>query len=416
MTDLANVVAPLVRYLAHSLWQGPVLLLAYLAARRWLVGVRAEPRCRAATTGIVLLALLPALTAAAAWLAAGSTPASSGPGPLAAGPMPVPGELLRLFQLHMTDDLARSLALAWCAGMFLSLGHLLAGVRRINRLLARAGRPVAPPGMAALAARAGLSSTPEVREWSGATAPFVAGWRHPVVVLPTGLQQLLTSGELEAVLLHELAHVRRGDVRTNLWLRMLAAFAWHQLPLWKLMQDLGREREHCCDELAVSAMGRTLPLARALLTLEERRSGQPRLAMAGTGGDFAGRIRRIVSGSGAPSGPGIRQRAAFAITGLLAVAGSTMVVAVSAEGEFAAWASGVHALIQASDPAGPFTVELVGGQLVSATIDGVAIPAERIVQRGQQVSLLDPAGRSELTLEVRAPGTIHWSARPPRSP
>jgi hypothetical protein len=76
----------------------------------------------------------------------------------------------------------------------------------------------------------------------------------------------------------------------------------------------------------------------------------------------------------------------------------------------------VHALIQASDPAGRFTVELVGAQLVSATIDGVAIPAERIVQRGQQVSLLDPGGRAELTLEVRAPGTIRWSPRPYRSP
>ena len=416
MTDLADVATPLVRYLAHSLWQGPVLLLAYLAVRRWLAGVRAEASCRAATTGIVLLALLPLLTALAAFLSAGSTPAASNVGPSAVSPMPVPGELLRLFQLHVTDDFARAVALAWCAGVLLSLGHVLVGVRRINRLLARAGRPVAPWGLAGLATRAGLARTPEVREWSGATAPFVAGWRHPVVVLPAGLQQLLTPGELEAVLLHELAHVRRQDVRTNLLLRLLAAFAWHQLPLWKLMSDLGREREHCCDELAVSAMGRTLPLARALLTMEERRSGQPRLAMAGTGGDFASRVRRIVSGGATMAGHQIRRRAAVAMTGLLAVAGSTMVVAATAEGEFAAWASGVHALIQASDPAGPFTVELVGGQLVAATIDGVTIPRNRIVQRGQQVRLLDAAGRSELTLDVRAPGTIHWSPRPPRSP
>ena len=416
MTVVAEIAFPVARFLAHSLWQGPVVLLGYLAVRRWLAGVRAETRCRAATTGVVLLVLLPVLTALASMLATGPVPAVSAAGRPAAALVPVPGELLRLFQRHVTGELARSMALAWCAGVLLSLGHLVVGVRRMNRMLAAAGRSVAPPGLAELAARAGLDFTPDVREWPGATAPFVAGWRRPVVVLPTGLQQILTPGELEAVLLHELAHVRRRDVPSNLVLRVLSAFAWHQLPLWKLMGDLEREREHCCDELAVSAMGRALPLARALLTLEERRSGQPRLAMAGTGGDFAARVRRIVAGGDTISGPRIRRRTAFAMTGLLAVAGSTMALAASAEGEFAAWADGVHALIQATDPAGPFTVELVGGKLVGATIDGATVPPERIVQRGQEVTLLDPAGRSQLTLEVRAPGTIHWSPRLPRSP
>jgi hypothetical protein len=158
-------------------------------------------------------------------------------------------------------------------------------------------------------------------------------------------------------------------------------------------------------------MGRSLPLARALLTLEEHRTGQPRLAMAGTGGDFSARVRRILS-----SGSGRRRRVRGVLPVLLTVTGSTLVLAASAEGELAAWADGVHALVQASDPAGPFTIELLGGRLLAATIDGVPVPPDRIMQSGARVRLLDAAGRPELTLDVRAPGTIHWSPRPPRSP
>ena len=104
------------------------------------------------------------------------------------------------------------------------------------------------------------------------------------------------------------------------------------------------------------------------------------------------------------------------LTALLAVTGSTLLLAASAEGQLEVWANNVHALIQANDPRGPFTVELIGNRLIGATIDGVPVPANRIVQRGERVHLLDAVGQPELTLEVQAAGTIHWSPRPPRSP
>jgi beta-lactamase regulating signal transducer with metallopeptidase domain len=404
------------RYLAHSLWQGLVLLLAYLGLRRWLTDARAEMSCRAAELGVILLVLLPVLTALTALAATGT----SLPVPAATADVrvlvPVPGEFLRLLQRHLTMDLARSLVFVWVAGVLVSLGHVLAGVWRLNRLLERTAQPVSAPALGDLAARVGLRRSPEIREWSGATAPFVAGWFQSIVVLPTGLRQQLSAGELEAVLLHELAHVKRNDVWTNLLLRLLGAFAWHQLALWKLMTDVARDREHCCDELAVAAMGKRLPLAQALLTLEERRAGQPRLVMAGTGGDFTARVRRIVAGEAVRSAGWVWRRATAGLTSLLVVTGSTLLLAASAEGQLEIWANSVHALVQASDPAGPFTVELMGRRLVGATIDGVPVPADRIVQRGEQVQMLDAEGRPELTLEVRAPGTIKWSPRLPRSP
>ena len=66
------------RYLAHSLCQGPVLLLAYLGLRRWLTDARAEASCRAAELGVVLLALLPLLTALVATVALAPATAPAG--------------------------------------------------------------------------------------------------------------------------------------------------------------------------------------------------------------------------------------------------------------------------------------------------------------------------------------------------
>lgn len=415
MIALSGTEAAAGRYLAHSLWQGPVVLLAYLGLRRWLTNARPEANCRAAGWGVVLLALLPVLTALTALVTSQGASSTTPEAASSAGLIPVPEPMLLLLQRHLTLSLVQALVLAWLVGVALSLLHLLAGMGRLNRILARAGKPLSLSSMGALAIRAGLRRAPELREWSGATAPFVAGWIRPIVVLPSGLKSLLSEGELEAVLLHELAHVKRNDVRNNLWLRLIGSLAWHQLPLWKLMGDLARDREFCCDELAIRTMGRSLPLARALITLEERRAAQPRLVMAGTGGDFSTRVRRIVSGSRS-SRLSLVRGAPAVLTALLTVTASTLLVAASAEGQLAAWAAAIHANITASDPRGPFTVEMIGTRLVSATIDGLVIPAERIVQRGEQVQMLDSSGRPELTLEVRAPGIIRWSPRPPRSP
>ncbi len=412
MIGLREVDPEMGRYLAHSLWQGVVLLLAYLGIRRWLTSARPEVRCRVAGWSVVLLALLPLLNRLVMTIA-GQPSAAGLSSNVPVGLIPVPGPVLQLLQRHLTFTLSQIIVLVWAIGVLFSLLRTLAGVWRLNRLLGRAGRPMSLPFMEALGLRTGLP-VPEVREWAGASAPFVAGWLRPVIVLPVGLSRLLSAGELEAVLLHELAHVKRNDVRNNLGLRVIGSLAWYQLPLWKLMNDLARDREHCCDELAIQTMGKSLPLARALITLEERRSGQPRLAMAGTGGDFSGRVRRIVAGESGPRA--LPRGSAAVITILFAVTGSTLLTAASAEGQLAAWAENLHANIKANDPGGRFTVEMIGRRLISATIDGQVIPADRIVQRGEQVQMLDAHGRPQLVLEVPAPGRIHWSPRPPRSP
>ncbi len=414
MTDFAVFLAPIGRWLVHSLWQGVVVLVACLLLRPAMRRQSAALECRVTTSALVAVALLPFLTAGAAWFAGGMEPAATAALGRSGSVVPVSADLLRLMQRHLTFDTARGVFGVWLVGTVLSLAWLLLGTWRARLILADS-RPCAVPAAPQLAHQVGLRAMPEMREWHGARTPFVLGGLRPVVVLPPGLDRVLDAREFESVLLHELAHVTRRDVGANLLLRLLGALAWYQLPFWILLRELERARERACDDLAVRAMGRSLPLARALVFLEERRAGGPRLAMAGTGGDFAARIRRILSEAG-PSVPGSRRLASVALVSLLVVTGSTLLYAGSAEDSLSRWARGVHALVQARDPAGPFTVELVGGTLVAATIDGSPVPSDRIVQEGPRVALLDADGRSQLTLRVEAPGTIHWTPRPPRSP
>lgn len=402
MIDLLGWTTPLARALAHSLWQGALVLAAAWVALRIARRRGAEVEGRLLATAVGLIVLLPWLTLAAgrSGLDAAMLPAGSEP-------------VLQVWQRRLTLPVASWIVALWAAGVLAHCVRLLVGAWWLRRRVLRESRPIPRPELGELSRRAGLVRVPEVREWAGASGPFVTGCRRSVLVLPRGLDQVLGAEEWESLLLHELAHVARRDVVRNLLLRLLAALVWYQPAVWLLLTRLDRARERSCDDLAVRVMGAGLPLARALVLLEERR-GRFRLAMAGTGGDFAARVRRILAG-GAGDAASLAPPAWPLMLPLLMAASGGLALGGSFEGTMHRWARQLHAVIQAHDPAGPFTVELRGDRLTAATIDGEALPPERIVQRGSRVQLLDPAGQPELTLRV-APGGIHWTPRTPRSP
>jgi beta-lactamase regulating signal transducer with metallopeptidase domain len=419
-TDLA--ITTIARVLVHSVWQGPVVLLGNLVCRRVLGQNHARWRYRAAVVAQVVLVCLPILTWLLTRTMASLTPVATAGAAGILSPPGVVSDWARQLDLRLTPDLATVALAVWAAGVAVALARIGLGWLRLTRLLSHVGSVVELPGLTRLARCVGLTRPPRVVQTSRAGSPFVAGWRRPVLVLPIGLCQALTRGERDAVLLHELAHLRRHDLRNNLVLRLLGALAWHQLPLRVLSRQLQREREHCCDELALAAAGRPLLLARALVSLEAHRSCAPGLVMAGTGvahgtrGDFGRRIRRILAWQGPAATEPAPMRTALAASVLALLCGSAALAAGAAESASLAEAGRMHAVIQAHDPAGPFTVELVGRKLVAATIGGESVPADRIVQAGNTVRLLDPGGQPELTLEVRLRGGIHWTPRPPRSP
>jgi TonB family protein len=126
---------------------------------------------------------------------------------------------------------------------------------------------------------------------------LVMGWLKPVVLVPAGAFLALSPEALEALLAHELAHIRRGDFLANIIQTLAESLLFYHPAVWWLSRRIRQEREHCCDDAAVLACGDPILYASALAGLEELRT-QPRyildLAPAASGGRLMSRIERLL--------------------------------------------------------------------------------------------------------------------------
>ncbi|WP_080059534.1 M56 family metallopeptidase [Spirosoma aerolatum] len=164
----------------------------------------------------------------------------------------------------------------------------------------------------------GIRGLIQVRESARIAVPMVVGVIKPVLLLPIGLAANLSIREIEAVLAHELAHVKRYDYAVNLLQSVVEVLYFFHPALWWLSARVREEREHCCDDLAVQVCGGDgRILAQALARIEELRLTQqmqaPPLAMA-----FASkrqqllhRVRRVL---GVPTKPFISNSSLAGLT------------------------------------------------------------------------------------------------------
>jgi uncharacterized protein (TIGR03435 family) len=125
--------------------------------------------------------------------------------------------------------------------------------------------------------------------------PAVIGWRRPVLLLPAGIESQLTVPELQAVISHEICHVRRRDNFTASLHMLTEAVFWFHPVVWWIGGRLVDERERACDE-AVLAMGNEpMTYARAIINACAMRAAAPIASVAGiTGSNLAARIEAIV--------------------------------------------------------------------------------------------------------------------------
>ncbi|HEV7786499.1 MAG TPA: M56 family metallopeptidase, partial [Thermoanaerobaculia bacterium] len=149
-----------------------------------------------------------------------------------------------------------------------------------------------------LSRRLGIARAVRLLESAAVPVPAVIGWLRPVILVPASALAGLSPQQLEAVLAHELAHVRRHDYLINLLQAAVETLLFYHPAVWWVSSQMRRERENCCDDLAVAICGDRLGYARALADLEGLRTPSPRLAMAADGGSLLDRIRRLV---GAPA-------------------------------------------------------------------------------------------------------------------
>lgn len=316
--------------LVHFLWQGALAGLVAAALLRALRGARAATRYGVAVALLVLLALLPAATALrfASWASPASvfTQAVSAPAPalprLADLAVPASDPLLERGAAAVLPGLARLVAPAlpflfgaWLLGvLLLGLAHL-GGGWRIGRLV-RQAQPLGgemEARLRRLARRLGASRTVRLLESAAVPVPVVVGWMRPAILVPASTLAGLSPWQLDAILAHELAHVRRHDYLVNLFQAVVETLLFYHPVVWWLSNEIRRERENCCDDLAVEVCGDRLSYARALADLEGLRAAPPGLALAADGGSLLERVRRLV---GVP----VRRSRRSWLVGLLALA------------------------------------------------------------------------------------------------
>lgn len=138
-----------------------------------------------------------------------------------------------------------------------------------------------------LAKQMGILQTVRLLESLQIDTPMVIGWLRPVVLLPTSLLTGLSPAELDAVLAHELAHIRRYDYLVNLLQTFTETLLFYHPAVWLLSRRIRVEREYCCDDVAISVCGNRVSYARALAAVEASRQ-TPQLAMS-----FLGRSRNM---------------------------------------------------------------------------------------------------------------------------
>ncbi len=288
MTWLESPVALALAWaLIHFLWEG-VAIAAALAALLWL-GRGWPSRWRYAAAAMALFALP---------LAFGLTAALYlGPGraqvltfvreAYRAGAAPWPSD----FSLEPAGWRG---ALVWLTPLWMS-GVVVFDLRSLGGWMA--ARRLRGSGVCAAAgfwrARLNLPGAVPLLESCRIGVPMVVGVLRPAILVPIGFAAGLPPAQVEAILLHELAHIRRHDPLVNLFQHFVEGLLFYHPAVWWISRVVRTEREHCCDDRVVAATGDPYGYAAALAALELRRpSYQP--VLAATGGNLVNRIRRLL--------------------------------------------------------------------------------------------------------------------------
>ena len=195
------------------------------------------------------------------------------------------------------DSLVPWLVAGWFLSVLVLSVRLLGGWVRTQRMK-RGGAPLSDPSwiqrLTDLARRIGVSRPVRLVESALTQVPTVIGWLRSVILLPASAMTGLSAGQLEAILAHELAHIRRHDYLVNLLQTLVETLLFYHPAVWWISRHVRQEREHCCDDVAVAICHDRIVYAHALTALEELRGVPSQLAMAARGGSLLARVRRLV--------------------------------------------------------------------------------------------------------------------------
>lgn len=305
--------------LLHSLWQClliGILFKALLSAMR-----RSSPGMRYWASVGALALLAASLPLTTMYLLAGmqSLPASTLAN--AAAGAPADSVLVESGSVPASTPIVEWTVALWVAGVAVVATRTLMSWRRLSGLRRTADFRAASglvPIVDHLRGVFGLSGKIAIGFSASIASPMIIGWLKPVILLPPAVAARLPHEQLEMIIAHELAHLRRQDHWVNLFQVATETLMFYHPVVAMVSRRIRIERENACDDLAVAATERRLDYVEMLAALERQRGPGPALALGVHDGQVVARIRRLVEGSE----PGNSRGAAIpALIALAAVAG-----------------------------------------------------------------------------------------------
>jgi TonB family protein len=292
MTPIAQALSAA---LLHFVWQGLLVAFTLWIALFLLKRRSANARYLATCAALAALAVLPVITTVLLYRR--TAPLSPAIGFVSSAITAAGGLSHSAAPRFAWLPLVQAWALPlWSAGVLVFSIRLAWGCRQVAALRRTGEAPSAAISAvaAALCARLGIRRPVEVIMTADSDSPSVVGWLRPAILLPAATLLGLTGQQLEAVLAHEFAHIRRHDYLVNLLQNLVETLLFYHPAVWWTSARMRHERELCCDDIAVHSCGDALCYARALTTLEKMRFTAPALALGSTGGALLYRIQRLM--------------------------------------------------------------------------------------------------------------------------
>lgn len=298
--------------LVHFLWQG--VLVAAVLKSALLIFNNHKPQLRYALSALAMSInlLLPIITFAIIYQT------ESSPTNIIANSLALSEFIQELKQpdaffsyqefTELLPSLLPSIAILWLATITLLAGKLLLEIYNVNNLPQQ--NTVAPSEKLQarfneLAKKINLTITPRLLLSLKVEVPMAIGWLKPVVLLPASMLSGLSTSQLEMLLLHELAHIRRHDYLVNFFQTLVEILLFFHPAVHWVSKKMRNEREYCSDDIAVQHCGDAIAYAHTLadtasLCTETHHHTIPDLAMAASGGDLKQRVIRLVDHHCAP--------------------------------------------------------------------------------------------------------------------
>lgn len=207
------------------------------------------------------------------------------------------------------------LVIGWAACSAALALRLALGLLWIGRVAKhQASDPYWQARLSSMALAFGVTREVRLRIVDNLSSPITAGWWRPVVLLPASLVSGMPPDLLEALLAHEMGHVKRFDYLVNLGQNLVETLLFYHPAVWWISGRIRAEREQIADDVAASHLGEPRRLALALSELERLQFSHHHLAQGANGGDLMSRIKRLIR----PDAQVLNWKAAIPVLGLAA--------------------------------------------------------------------------------------------------